>query len=370
MPAPTLGRPEPGAAAQGRFGGGDVRRPDGVRGGERYQYPFDSEEGRAISARCVRIVQDGRAPDTIVMQTFFWYRPLLEEPVREGAPSVLGVFEEETGIGVRFTELEYTLEVNRPAAEARDGSFDVVAMTPSFTSEFAETGHPCFGPLDELVDTYRPSWLDPVFGYVGGEHTARLYSTYRSSTYLVAFDSDPQLVAYRADLLEDPAEGAAFADRYGRELRFPLTWDEQAEVAEFFHRPDADPPLYGSVERKDPAFGFVNWMQRFVCSGNPNFYYFSDDGSANVNNEAGIRAAEEHKRSLQWSEPGALENPFDYQWELMAQGSGFMGGGCGNVFNHGRPEPPLLLKAEVMPGRIVGGALIRRPVHFLALRSA
>ena len=78
----------------------------------------------------------------------------------------------------------------------------------------------------------------------------------------------------------------------------PKTWDDQAKIAEFFNRPKASTPLYGSVERKCPFWGIVNWEHRFLCSADPNMFYFKPDGSANVNNAAGIRAATEHLRSL------------------------------------------------------------------------
>ena len=85
-------------------------------------------------------------------------------------------------------------------------------------------------------------------------------------------------------------------------------------------------PLYGAVERKSPFWGKVNWEHRFVCSADPDMYYFKPDGSANVNNEAGIRAATEHLASLAWSEPGALSKDWYQQYILMGAGNGLMGG--------------------------------------------
>ena len=55
-----------------------------------------------------------------------------------------------------------------------------------------------------------------------------------------------------------------------------------------------------------PFWCVVNWNQRFVCSANPNMLYFNDDGSANVNNEAGIRAFTEILENLAFHGPGAL----------------------------------------------------------------
>ncbi|MCS5716914.1 sugar ABC transporter substrate-binding protein [Herbiconiux sp. CPCC 205763] len=52
-------------------------------------------------------------------------------------------------------------------------------------------------------------------------------------------------MAYRADLFEDPAQQAAFAAEYGRPLAVPTTWEDFADVAEFFTQPDKG--LYGTT---------------------------------------------------------------------------------------------------------------------------
>src|SRR5581483_8170040 len=117
-----------------------------------------------------------------------------------------------------------------------------------------------------LIARYDPQWLDPTYGYLGGERTVAMLTRYRGRTYAIATDLDTQPYFYRSDLLEDSRERAAFSDRYGRELRFPLTWDEHAEVAEFFTRPAANPPVYGDVSTLEPFWGSVNWYQRYVCS--------------------------------------------------------------------------------------------------------
>jgi len=52
-------------------------------------------------------------------------------------------------------------------------------------------------------------------------------------------------MSYRKDLFENPDEQAAFKAKYGRDLTVPATWDEFAQVAEFFTRPDER--LYGTT---------------------------------------------------------------------------------------------------------------------------
>jgi multiple sugar transport system substrate-binding protein len=62
---------------------------------------------------------------------------------------------------------------------------------------------------------------------------------------------------YRLDLFNDAAHKAAFRDKYGRDLVPPATWDEFADLAEFFAaRPGARPslPPLGGDDETDREF--------------------------------------------------------------------------------------------------------------------
>ncbi len=363
--APTGEAPLKEGLGEGMYGG-----PVGFPGAERYQYPLDSEEGRAISA-LRQLRQDGKAPDKLIVQVLNFARPQFEKGFPEGAASHVQLFEEETGIKIEFVETEPASEYqeNLRNASTKNGSFDIVTSAIEETGDFAEAG--LIRPLDEYVDKYQPSWLDPVYGYAGGETTVNLFNKYKGSYYFVAFDNDTQPYFYRSDLLESPDEQAAFADQYGRPLEFPLTWEHHDEVAAFFTRPDAEIPLYGDVGTLAPFWGAVNWNQRFVSAANPNLLFFNADGSANVNNEGGVRAFAELLASLEHHEPGALEKDWFAQYQLMGGGNGFMGGSFPNQTKLVPGNPDLdtasvgqYIKSDVTPGREVDGALIRRPVIF------
>lgn len=362
-PAPSGEAPLKEGLADGMYGG-----PTGFPGAERYQYPLDSEEGRAISAlRQMR--QDGTAPDTLIVQTQNFARPQFEQAFPEGTQTFVQLFEEETGIKLEFIETDPASEYadNLRNASTKNGSFDLVTTFIEEVGDFAEAG--LLRPIDEYVEKYQPSWNDPTYGFAGGETTVTLFSKYKGGYYVVAFDNDTQPYFYRGDLLDNPDEQAAFEDKYGRPLRFPLTWDEQAEVAEFFTRPDQQ--LYGDVSTVTTFWGVVNWNQRFVCSANPNMLYFNEDASANVNNEAGVRAFSELLKSLEWHEPDPLTKDWLAQYQVMGGGNGWGGGSFPNQTKILPGNPDLdtadvgkFIRSDVQPGRIVDGALIRRPVIF------
>jgi multiple sugar transport system substrate-binding protein len=364
-PAPSGEAPLHEGLADGMYGG-----PTGFEGAERYQYPLDSEEGRAISA-LRQLKQDGKAPDTLIIQALDFAQPQFETPWPDTGPSIVQLFEEETGIKIKFvlTTPAEEYPTNLQNATTKNGSFDLVTTAIEEIGDFAEAG--LLLNLDEYVAKYQPSWTDPTYGYAGGEPTVNLFTKYKGSTYAVAFDNDTQPYFYRSDLLEDSTEQSNFSDKYGRELRFPLTWEEQAEVAEFFTRPDADTPLYGDVGTLAPFWCAVNWNQRFVSAANPNQLYFNEDASANVNNDAGVRAFAELLKSLDYHEPGALEDTWIEQYGVMGAGNGFMGGSFPNETKLLPGNPDLdtadvgqYIKSDVTPGRVVDGVLIRRPVIF------
>jgi multiple sugar transport system substrate-binding protein len=353
------------------LGPGMIGGPTGFKGAERYQYPANSEEGRAIlGLKALR--KAGKAPDTLVVQALNFARPQFENKFPKGATaSIAGIFERETGIKLKFVETNPASEyqTNIRNASTKNGSFDLVTGAIEDTGDYAEAG--LLRPLDDYVRKYRPSWNDPRYGYAGGRSTVELFTQYNGRTYWVAFDNDTQPYVYRSDLFNNPREKAAFEDKYGQPLTVPKTWDDQAKIAAFFNRPKASTPLYGSVERKTPFWGIVNWQHRFVCSKDPNQFYFNPDGSANVNNTAGIRATEEHARSLGWSEPGALSKDWLAQYQLFGTGNGVQGGTFPNVTKLITAANKQLdkgfgkyLRTDVQPGRIINGKLVRRTVIF------
>ena len=194
--------------------------PVGFDGAERYQYPLDSEEGRAIDG-LRKLRADGKAPDKLIVQVLDFAQPQFEKGFPQGAQSHLELFEEETGIKIEFVVTSPADEYpeNLRNASTKNGSFDIVTSAIEEVGDFAEAG--LLLPLDDFVAKYQPQWADPEWGYLGGEPTVALFNQYKGSTYTVAFDNDTQPWTYRADLMENADEMAAFADKYGRPLDVP-----------------------------------------------------------------------------------------------------------------------------------------------------
>ena len=170
--------------------------------------------------------------------------------------------------------------------------------------------------------------------------------------------------------MDDPKEQAAYSDKYGKKLRAPETWEEHAQISAFFTRPGQ------AVVRRHrdatPRSGARSTGTSASCARpRPNNLYFKADGSANVNTPAGIRAFAEMLKQLEYHEPGSLEKDWAAQYKVMGAGNGFMGPSFPNLTKI-MPGNPAFDTANVgqhvrtglMPGRNVGGKLVRRPVIF------
>ncbi|MEV5486372.1 MULTISPECIES: extracellular solute-binding protein [Streptomyces] len=64
-------------------------------------------------------------------------------------------------------------------------------------------------------------------------------------TYGVPYHVGPMMLLYRADLYDDPAERAGFAQRFGYPLAAPDTWEQYLDQARWFTRPEHG--LYGTI---------------------------------------------------------------------------------------------------------------------------
>lgn len=364
--APSEEAPLHDGLAEGMYGG-----PYGFEGAEAYQYPLDSSEGRAIQG-LRKLVQDGAIPDTIIVQPSVGALGHWNTGYPEGAPSLMALLEEETGIKVKLIENVENTQVFQKGlqeSQTRSGQPHIMEFWINHKGDMAEAG--VLANLDEFIAKYNPDWADPnadpAIRLLGGDVEWNLVGKYNGSAYLISFDGDYMVWTYRSDLSTDPAEQDAFAAKYGYELpEFAFTWDQQTDMAEFFTRKDG--PLYGSVDQKNPGWGYANWMMRYTSSGSPSQFFFNDDGSAAINSEAGIRATEEHVRSLAWTFDGALSKSWPETYAAMGAGQAFMFSCFPNVTKFIRPDldifPPgevgEFLRISTAPGRVVNGDLIRR----------
>ena len=210
-------------------------------------------------------------------------------------------WEENTGGTVNIIEFPFSELYPKflTSMVQNEASFDVISFAPAWLPDFAPY-------LSEMPVYIRRTndWEDihPVY-------RERLM-VWDGKTISQTIDGDLHTLSYRIDLFSDPAEQAAFQDRYGYDLAPPETWAQYYDIAEFFTRPDDE--LWGTAE------AFVRGGQQFWFffshaasytnhPDNPGSMFFDPETfEPQINNPGWLRALEEYIQSVGVSPPGAL----------------------------------------------------------------
>ncbi|MBV9049268.1 MAG: extracellular solute-binding protein [Solirubrobacterales bacterium] len=343
---------------------GTVGGPTGFAGAERYQYGADTAAGRAAVA-LQRFTNNGKKQITLNMRMWSGATGQLTVPFPKGAPSVAALLLQETGVKLNINAIDPTTQIskNLETIATRDGSNHILVTSIEDNGDYAEAGLAL--NLDEFVSKYQPDWAGD---YVGGPAQVAMMTQYNGSTYAVSMDGDYQVWGYRSDLFGDSKNQANFKAKYGYDLAFPTTWSQHADVAAFFTQPSNK--LYGSVDLKNPYWGYVNWMMRYVSAGDPNQYYFDTNASPLINSPAGVQATKEHLASMAWTYPDTLSKSWPEEYAAMGAGQAAMGSFFTNVTKFITAGSPLdkgygkYIRTSVAPGRMVNGKLVRRSVIY------
>lgn len=200
---------------------------------------------------------------------------------------------------------------------------------------------------------------DPDSGYMLLKHQAYV----GDRVIAIPADMDVALLFLRRDMLEDPAQRAKFREKHGRDLKPPRTWAEYQQLVEFFHRPKDG--FYGCAEPREKLTGWMYWLPRYLSAAVPNQFLFDDQMHPLINSPAGIAATESYAATLPYTPPQALEDGKDYSYTLpfFIRGNAFatiLTSATAKISN--RDDSPIKGKfiAAPMPGRVVGGKLVRR----------
>jgi multiple sugar transport system substrate-binding protein len=265
---------------------------------------------------------------------------------------VADIFTQKTGI--KFEYLEVPLgEINQKVlleAVSRSGSFDLALPATFGIPDLAESG--ILVNLDQYASKYEPKDYESDMLYTPGDY-------YKGSLYGYQTDGDTYLMFYHKDWLENPDERKAFADKHGYELKVPDTWEELDAMMAFFHRPDKG--MYGGALFRTQYFIAWEWWGRFHAKG---YYPFADDMTPQINNDAGVQAAEELVKASAYLYPGAKSNGLFENFEAYSQGDKFANigwGGTQKFLNSEKSKMKGRMLFGSMPGGVVKGELLRTP---------
>jgi multiple sugar transport system substrate-binding protein len=134
-------------------------------------------------------------------------------------------------------------------------------------------------------------------------------------------ETDAVGLAYRKDWFEDPAEKSAFQAKYGRALGVPLTWEQFAEVAEFFQRPDAK--RFGCSLPSDRSYdGLTMGVQNLLWAFGGRWHAEDSNRVVGYLDTPGSAAAIEfYKRLVKFGPKGAERMDYGQVLEAFTNGS-------------------------------------------------
>lgn len=338
--------------------------PSGWPGAQRYQYPPNSAPGRAIAA--INALPKANKPAQLVVGLYPGSVGNYETPFPKGATPPTKLWEQLTGIKIKFVPVEATdvYPKGMRMAATKDGSQNIVQLGMADTGDLAEAG--LLLDLSPYVTKFRPDWNDPKWGYIGGSTTTQMFNYYKGRPYAVASDGDYQLFVIRKDLWESRKEQVAFKAKYGYELRPPKTWDQQADMAEFFHRPDEN--LLGATDLRNPGWGWINFVHRYTSTGNPVAYYWDDNMKPLINGPGGVKALNHMIKTTKFGSKDALSWGWPEQYQNWGDGGAAMTIAFDNITKFMKKGGPFdksgfdvgaKTHAIPVPGWNVGGKLVR-----------
>jgi multiple sugar transport system substrate-binding protein len=152
----------------------------------------------------------------------------------DGLAELGKVYEEQTGVAVNVHQIPWTDYQSQAFLEFGNSqtAFDIVIGDSQWIGSAVDVGI-----YLELTD-----WISSAVDMsTVHEKAARYLCEYPLGSgrfFAAPCETDCVGFAYRKDWFDDPAEQAAFAQRFGRKLEVPTTWAELRDIAAFFQRPD------------------------------------------------------------------------------------------------------------------------------------
>ncbi len=149
------------------------------------------------------------------------------------AAEVISEWEAATGNTVNIVDMDLPTMYEQIVLEsvADTGAYDIVTWDVGWQAEWANSGY--LLELDPFIEASDPAELQledispgllRTTGIFNGKYYGLPYYTFTMGMF------------YRCDLFEDAGEMAAFEAEYGYPLDIPTTYEQMADMAEFFRR--------------------------------------------------------------------------------------------------------------------------------------
>lgn len=232
-------------------------------------------------------------------------------------------FTKETGIKVNVDQIpwgQFETKVFTTFA-AKPDTYDIIIGDSQWLGKAAVGGH-----YMDLTTWMKTKKIDAAISPMALKYLGE-YPKGSKRYYAVPAETDCNGFAYRKDLFEDPKEKQAFKAKYKYDLAVPKTYKELKDIAEFFTRPKANPPLYGvalwlSKDYDSVTMGFQQVMWSYGGS-------YGDEKTYKVegilNSKAGVDALQYYVDLAKFTPPGSENYYWSESLTALQQGTVAMG---------------------------------------------
>lgn len=223
---------------------------------------------------------------------------------------IADLYTDETGTEITLVELPYAGLYDRISSElqAGDPSFDIAALDAIWLPAFA----PGLAPLDDL---FTDDVQSDLFGGLVSE------AQVGDSFVGMPVWTNSEVLFYRTDLFEDPANMADFEAEYGYPLAAPTTWEEYRDIAEFFTRDtdgDGTVDLYGTDVKGAVE---TEWLATVSQAGEENMVVDAQTGEVTIDSPAHQEALDYYVSLLPYAPSGAAQLDWAGAQNLFYQGN-------------------------------------------------
>ncbi len=255
---------------------------------------------------------------------------------------IADLYAEETGTEITLVELPYAGLYDRISSElqAGDPSFDIAALDAIWLPAFA----PGLAPLDDL---FTEDVQSDLFGGLVSE------AQVDDSFVGMPVWTNSEVLFYRTDLFEDPANMADFEAKYGYPLAAPTTWEEYRDIAEFFTRDtdgDGTVDLYGTDVKGAVE---TEWLATVSQAGEENMVVDAQTGEVTIDSPAHQEALDYYVSLLPYAPSGAAQLDWAGAQNLFYQGNLAMMRFWGHAYRQTPDDSPV--KDEIGVAPMIGG---------------
>ncbi len=203
---------------------------------------------------------------------------------------------------------------------AGSSEYDIIEVYPAWIGEYAEAGF--IENLDPLYEKYAAEISTDDF--IQGAQVG--FDKYQGVWYAIPYDGDVNMFYYRTDLWEDPAEQEAFKAKYGYDLKFPDTWAQVRDMAEFFTRPDQGLWGFGTIALRTwwAADYWANVYRPFITADVQNGMV-NDQGEFELDKDAFVTANDLYMELMKFAPEGILNWGYPESKEGLGNGVVAMG---------------------------------------------